>query len=80
MAGRPTTIMRSETMDWHTRLPRLMEERATARAARTAVQSPPALHLVDAPERAEPAERPAAFPRFAAGQTRPPSAAEVPGR
>jgi dolichol-phosphate mannosyltransferase len=80
MAGRPTTIMRSETMDWHTRLPRLMDERAAARAARTAVQAPPALHLVDAPDSAEATERPAALRRFAAGQTSPPSAAEVPGR
>ena len=30
MQGHPTTIMRSETMDWHTRLPGLMERSALA--------------------------------------------------
>jgi hypothetical protein len=32
MAGLTTTIMRSETMDWHTRLPRLLERSAFAGA------------------------------------------------
>jgi hypothetical protein len=78
MHGRPTTIMRSETMDWHTRLPQLMERRAAETAA---AQGAPALHLVDAPEGDDgTTERPAAFRRFAPGQPNPPSAAEVPGR
>jgi hypothetical protein len=42
MDGRPTTIMRSDTMDWHTRLPALME-RSGAAARLIAGQDAPGL-------------------------------------